>query len=104
MDAREKKDEEIVAKKDDSPESRDFYLSEEAKNWDFSDYVRVTSGPRGMVLSFGKFIRENRKYGIFKEIILPYDVMESLIKIMRDQFDQLIEQGMLKKIEDKGEK
>ncbi len=98
MKAKTKKNEKI---KTDSTSRQDFYLNEEAKNWDFSDYVRVTSGPRGMVLSFGKFIREDEKYGIFKEIILPYDVVESLNKIIKQQFDKLIEDGSLKRIEDK---
>lgn len=88
---------------DEAADANDFYLSEDAKSWDFSDYVRVTSGPRGMVFSFGKFVRDNNKYGIFKEIILPYDVVESLVKIIQGQFDQLLRDGLLKKIENESE-
>jgi hypothetical protein len=101
MDTKAKKENEVIK---DPVESRDFYLNEEAKNWDFSDYVRVTASPRGMVLSFGKFIREDQKYGIFKEIILPYDVADSLIRIVQKQFNQLIDDGLLKEMDDSGDK
>lgn len=85
----------------DSEEKKDFYLNEKAKEWDFSDYVRVTAGPRGMILSFGKFIREDKKYGIFSEILLPYDVVDALTKVIKQQFENLIEKGLIEKIESK---
>ena len=75
-----------------------FYLSEDAKNWDFSDYVRVTSNPRGMKLSFGKFISEDNRFGIFKEITIPFDVAESLMQIIQKQLEDLLKQGLLQKV------
>jgi hypothetical protein len=85
-----------------TPEKKnDFYLNEKAKEWEYSDYVRLTPGPRGMVLSFGKFIRENNKYGIFKEILLPYDVADALSNVIKQQFENLIEKGLIEKIESK---
>jgi hypothetical protein len=79
-------------------ENKDFYLTNDAKNWDYSDYVKVSTSPRGMILSFGKFVLADKKFGIFKEILIPYEVAESLSGIIKAQFDKLIEDGAIKKI------
>jgi len=72
------------------------YLNEEVKNFDFADYVRVKSYPRGMLLTFGKAHPGEQKFVFFKEIMIPYDVVLSLQKIIIDQIDGLTEQGILK--------
>jgi len=88
----------------DPEKKKDFYFNNEAKNWEFSDYVRLGAGPRGMMLSFGKFVQEDKKYGIFKEILLPYDVAESLSRVIQEQFKKLLKDGLIEKVEKKKKK
>ena len=69
------------------------YLSESVKDFAFSDYVAVKSGPRGMLLSFGKAHPRSDKFVIFQEVLLPLDVAFSLGRVVQSQFERLIEEG-----------
>jgi len=82
---------------------QDFYVSEEAKNHDYADYVRVTGTPHGMILSFGKWRRDELKFGLYKDILLPYDVATSLSEIINNQIEELIKKGHLKRRSSKQE-
>ncbi len=83
--------------------SKDFYVSEEAKNHDYADYVRVTSTPHGMILSFGKWRIDKLKFGLYKDILLPYDVANSLSGVITDQIEKLTEQGLIERRSSKEE-
>jgi hypothetical protein len=97
MKTKQKKNDKVV---ETTPEkNKDFYFNQEAKNWEFADYVSLGAGPRGIMLSFGKYVQEDKKYGIFKEIMLPFDVAESLSKVIQDQFKVLLEKGLIEKVE-----
>jgi len=91
-------------KKVSSPESGKqsaaefYYLSESVKDYNFADFVRINSFHRGMILSFGKMQPDERKFSIFQEILLPFEVADSLSKIIKKNMDELIEKGALKKI------
>jgi len=87
-------------KKEKEDDSKDFYLNEDVKNYDYADYVSIASGPRGMLFSFAKSIKSENKFGIFKEILLPYDVAGSLSKIIKDQIEELVKTGKLKPVEE----
>lgn len=80
----------------DEKKSEDFfYLSDEVRNFAFSDYVRINSYPRGLVLSFGKRHPEDGKYILFQEILLPFDVAVALREIIGEQIDNLVSRGLL---------
>lgn len=71
------------------------YTDETVKNYSFSDYVKVRSNPRGMLFSFGKIHPDSDKFIIFQEILLPFDIANSLQKIIDDQFKKLSEAGLI---------
>ena len=71
------------------------YANEEVKNYTFADHIAIRSFPRGMLFSFGKSHPETGETIRFKEILIPFDVATNLSKIIKDQVDQLIEQGLL---------
>lgn len=79
----------------------EFYVSEEAKNSEFADHVRFTTTPHGMLLSFGKWRRDQNKFGIFREILLPYPVAASLSEIIGNHIQKMVEDGKLKRVTDK---
>ncbi len=97
-----KKDEKVrqEVKKVDS-ESNYIYLDDHVKDFLYSDYVRVRSGPRGMLLSFGKSHPDNDKFTIISEILVPLDVSFALKQIIETQLDDLVKDGINKKIEPK---
>ncbi|MEE9441338.1 MAG: hypothetical protein V3V99_01560 [candidate division Zixibacteria bacterium] len=71
------------------------YIDEHAKDFAFFDYVRVRSGARGSLLSFGKSHPESNEFIIFKEILIPLDVAYSLKDILINQFDEMEESGLI---------
>jgi hypothetical protein len=73
-----------------------FYASESVKDFDFADYVKVSSSPRGMLLSFGKGHPDTNKAMIIREVFLPLDVAHSLKAVIKDQFELLLEQGSVR--------
>jgi len=74
-----------------------YYLNDSAKDYGFSDWVQVTSFPHGMILRFGKFLPEEKKFGVFQSIALPFDVANSLLEIISQQFRMLEEKGLSKR-------
>lgn len=72
-----------------------FYVDDEAKQYEFSDFVRVSSFPHGMILYFGKYQPEEKKFGLFGSIVLPFDVAKSLSRLISDQIDQLKAEGLI---------
>ncbi len=74
------------------------YINEDVKNYAYSDYVRLNSFPRGMLLSFGKMRPEDGKFIVFQEILLPFEVAVSLSTIIKVQIDELISKGALKEV------
>lgn len=79
------------------PEQEDdvFFVDESAQDYKFADYVRVSSYPHGMVLYFGKWYPEQKKFGLFEGVILPFNVANSLKKIIDNQIADLIKKGLL---------
>lgn len=71
------------------------YLDDRVKDYAFSEFVKLRSGPRGMLLSFGKGHPELGKQVIFQEILLPYEVAASLSDIIAAQLDQLKAAGLI---------
>lgn len=90
-----KTDEKKKSTKQPTKEIGEFYISEEAKNYDFADHVRVTSTPHGMILSFGKWRRDKLKFGQYKDILLPYNIATSLSGIITVQIKKLTEQELI---------
>ncbi|MCK4856458.1 MAG: hypothetical protein KAT58_00655 [candidate division Zixibacteria bacterium] len=79
-----------------SKKSKEYiYPGDRCGEYLWSDYVRVNSGPRGILLSFGQFHPEVGKYQIIKEILLPYEVAISLRTIIGKQIDALTEKGLI---------
>lgn len=71
------------------------YASEEVKNFAFSDYVKLRTGPRGMLFSFGKRHPDDKKITIYDEMLIPLDVAYVLLQIMKDQFYLLEKNQMI---------
>jgi hypothetical protein len=88
------------SKQADAESIEEFYVSEEAKNPEYADHVRFTTTPHGMLLSFGKWRRDQNKFGIFKEILLPYPVAASLSEIIGSHLQTMIEEGKLIRVRD----
>ena len=74
-----------------------YFLNDEAEDYKFSDYVRISSYPHGMILYFGKFQPDKNKYGIFEGILIPYDVAGSLVDIIKNHISKLVDKGLLEK-------
>ena len=87
-----------------SKEAEYYYLDENVKEYQFADYVRLKSTPRGIILCFGKLQVDNKKFAIFKEILLPFDVAEALSKIIEGVMKDLLDKGLITAIEPKKEK
>lgn len=81
-----------------------FYLDEKAKQFDFSDFVRITAYQHGLVLHFGKLQPDSDEFGIYQSILLPFSVADSLSTIIRHQLDRMVEQGFLTKFDEEGKK
>ncbi|MBD3401654.1 hypothetical protein GF420_02065 [candidate division GN15 bacterium] len=82
--------------------NQSYYLNPEVKNHEFASFVRSTTTPHGVILGFGKWDVEHEKFALFQEILLPYDVADSLQGILDRQIAQLIDSGKIERIE-KGE-
>lgn len=93
------KEKEKLAKKEIKIE--EDFLSNEVANYDFADYVRLRSTPRGVIFSFAKLQPEQKKYTHFKQILLPFDVADILSQVIRDHLDDLTEKGLLKTVKSK---
>lgn len=76
-------------------EGKCVYLNEAVQDYDSSDFVRVSSFPRGMLLAFGKSRPNSDKFMIFKEIVLPFEVAKSLGDVITKQFERLISDGII---------
>jgi len=74
-----------------------FFLNDEAKDYKFSDYVRISSYPHGMILYFGKYQPDQNKFGIFEGILIPFDVAGSLVTIINNHISNLVDKGLLEK-------
>lgn len=72
-----------------------FYLDESAKDYEFSDFVRVSSCPNGLIFYFGKWFPDKKKFGLSQSILLPFNVSISLEKIIGGQIKELQEMGAL---------
>lgn len=93
MTNKTKKVKQAVSDKEKEPEF--YYLNEAVKDYGYSDYVRITSFKRGVLLSFGKMQPDESKFSIFQEILLPFEIAISLSKIIKRQTDKMIEEGIL---------
>ena len=74
------------------------YINETVRDYSFSNFVRLTTNQTGMLFSFGKIHPKESKILIFDEILLPFEVAESLSRIIRDQFEKLQKQGLVELI------
>ena len=83
-------------------ESRNYeYFDECVKNFEYADFVRIRSGYRGTLLSFGKGHPEKEKFLIFSEVLIPLDVAFSLKKILDEQLGEMQKDGIIKVMDDK---
>lgn len=80
-------------KKTERSEDNFFYVDSRAAQFEFSDYVRASSTPHGLVLSFGRFNFEQNKFGLFQSILLPFDVAGALDQIIQTQLKELLDKG-----------
>lgn len=71
------------------------YLDDRVKDFAFAEFVKLRSGPRGMLFSFGKGHPELGKVVIFQEILLPFEVAASLSNIIVAQLDQMKTAGLI---------
>ena len=92
--ARTKKD-----KSEKKEEKNYFYFNQPGQNQEFSDFVRVSSYPRGILLSFGRFTPEEQKFAIFEEILLPFDTADALGAIIRNHMKELEDKGVIERAE-----
>jgi len=72
------------------------YLNEAVKNYEFSDWVKVSSSQIGMLFSFGKSHPEKKEFIIFLEVLLPFPIAHSFSQIIIKQLSELQEKGYLK--------
>ena len=79
----------------DIEETTYFYINDEAKQTEFADYVRISSYQHGIILRFGRLDIDEKKFGIFRSILLPYPVVGSMNEILTKQIDKLIADGLL---------
>lgn len=73
------------------------YLCNSSKDFSYSDYVRVNSNPRGMLLSIGKIHPVEQKALISQEILIPFDVAERLQEIIKNQLAELEQKGLIQR-------
>lgn len=73
-----------------------IYLDEKVKDFLYSDFVRVNSGPRGVLLALGKGHPESDKFVIFSEVLLPLDVAFRLKDILTKHFDEMTKKGLIR--------
>jgi hypothetical protein len=80
-----------------------FYFSESVHDYDFSDFVKVHAYARGMLFTLGKWCPEKGKFGFFREVLVPYEVADSLANIIQKSIKDLTDKGLLQKAEEKSE-
>lgn len=85
-----------LAKKQEKPY---FYIGLPGQYQEFSDFVRVNSSPRGIVLSFGRWTPEQEKFAVFEEILLPFDTADALSTIIRTHIQELEKKGVIKRVD-----
>jgi len=90
METKSKKNTKEPAEKDNF-----FYLDSSAKDYSFSDFVRVSSCPTGLIFYFGKWYPDKKQFGIYESILLPFNVAMSLQKIIVNHIDKLKKMGLL---------
>ena len=78
------------------------YVDESVQDFDYADFVKIRSGVRGMLFSFGKIHPERAKHMLHTEILIPLDVALSLHQIMGRQFEELERQGVIKSVAEAG--
>ena len=69
------------------------YDDESVKDFEYSDYARVSTSARGALLSFGKSHPDSDAITIRREILLPLDVAFALGEILSAQRKKLEESG-----------
>lgn len=79
-------------------------LSGDVLNYDFADHVRLRSTPRGVIFSFAKLQPEEKEFVHFKQILIPFDVADSLSQVIQGHLNELVEKGLIKRVEQKREK
>jgi len=79
-------------------------LTSEVLNYDFADHIRLKSTPRGVIFSFAKLQPEEKKFVHFKQILIPFDVADSLSQVIKGHLDELVEKGLIKRVDQKKEK
>ncbi len=83
------------SKKEQETENTFFYVNEAAKDYDYADFVQVSSYPHGVILNFGKWYPDEQKHGLFQGILLPFNVAEALKSIIEDHVQELVDKGLV---------
>jgi hypothetical protein len=76
-------------------EEKYFYINDEAKEMEFSDFVRISSYPHGLILRFGRYHVDEKAFGIFRSIILPFPVAGAMSGIVKEQLEDLVNRGLV---------
>lgn len=76
-----------------------FHLNQPGQDQEFSDFVALSSYPRGITLSFGRWIPEREKFGIFKEILLPFDTADALSTMIQKHIEELEKKKVIKRVD-----
>jgi|WetSurMetagenome_2_1015567.scaffolds.fasta_scaffold652783_2 hypothetical protein len=80
-----------------------FYINDNVMDYNFSDFVKVHTYQRGMLFSFGKWCPEKGKFALFNEILIPYEVADSLGKLILKSIQDLTDKGLIRFEEVKGD-
>jgi len=75
------------------------YIDPSVQDYSFSDFVRITSFPQGILFSFAKrHPSQPTTPLIFKEILLPFDVADRLSTIVQGQLKKLEKDGRIERV------
>jgi len=86
----------VLSVDQDAVEARPDFLRATQGGIACSDYVSISTGPRGFMLAFGCNHPGIDKPVIFQEIYLPPDIGLKVYEILRRHIDGLVAKGALK--------
>jgi hypothetical protein len=75
----------------------EHYTEDSVKDYDFSNFVKVTAFQWGLLFSFGKIHPSTPEVLKSKEILLPFDVAAALSQIIQNHLKELEEKGLIQK-------
>lgn len=64
-------------------------LDPSVENFDFADHVRIHTTFTGIILSFGKTQAHRGKILIFKKILLPFPIADSLSDVIKRHLEEI---------------